>query len=387
MNPNNFTSNQDSLTFHIRLTKKCNADCSYCSSFEHKNTNLMSIEDLKKSINYLKKIIIDKKIGGKRKHLTVQYVGGEVLIVPQDYLKEFTEIVKNNLTTLFDSFSHGVQSNLIASHAKVEKLFEIFDGNVGTSFDNHTNQRTIKQNESSYKKIFFDNFSHIKRKYGTNLPGIIVVDKKMYPFVDKEIEIAEKNKTNLTLRPVFQGGSSIDSINEDMLTPLYEKSFDSWFMKKNIIIEPFFSLLVKRLNNKKNNIKKLINYSGCPFQHNCATSSINLEPNGSIYVCLDMADSKHYSIGNAILGTFDEDTFNMLNQRSEKLSSDCISCDYFKECQGGCMNEAIEHTGDVFGKTQYCQTWKAVFRKIDLGIEHFGISSTESWLSKIDKNY
>ncbi len=70
-------------------------------------------------------------------------------------------------------------------------------------------------------------------------------------------------------------------------------------------------------------------------------------------------------------------------ERSKKLSNDCVKCDYFNECQGGCMNEAIEHTGDVFGKTHYCGTWKTVFGKIDNAIQTHGISNIEKWIERI----
>ena len=380
---NLFNANQDSLTLHLRITKKCNADCSYCSSYEDKSSKPMTLEDLSSSLDFIKQLILEKGLGGKRKYLTVQYVGGEVLVVDPEYLKQFTVIVKNKFENVFDQVSDGVQSNLIGSKTKVENLFEIFDGHVGTSFDNHTTQRTIKKNDQAYKKIFFQNFSNIKRKFGVNLPGIIVIDKKMYPYAEEEMKIATKNKSNLTLRPAFNGGSPIDSISEKELSPLYDKLFDTWFLKQDIMVEPFFSLLQKRINTKKNDFKKLISISGCPFQHNCATSSINLEPDGTLYVCLDMADSKNYPIGNAVKKELNEEVFNMLLQRSEKLNQDCIKCDYFNECQGGCMNEAIEYTGDVFGKTQYCGTWKTIFRKIDKAIDEHGLLIIEKWIKRI----
>lgn len=60
-----------------------------------------------------------------------------------------------------------------------------------------------------------------------------------------------------------------------------------------------------------------------------------------------MADSKSYKLGNAIEEEWNND-FDLLTQRSYKLKSECYSCDYFKDCQGGCMNEAIEQTEELF---------------------------------------
>lgn len=314
--------------------------------------------------------------------LTVQYVGGELTTLPNDYLIDFTNLVEKILSPLFEDFRHGGQSNLIASKNKINNLIDIFGSNLGTSVDNFTEQRTIKKSSSKYKTIFLENLNYVKRNIGTTLSSIIVLDDKMKPYIHEEIKIAENKKMNLTLRPVFQGGMPIENMESDELTQIYNQIFHNWFMKSNIIIEPHFSLLKKRLSSK--NQQHLPSYSGCPFQNNCATSSINLEPNGDLYVCLDMADSKHYPFGNALEGKIDYDIFNLLLSRTDKLNKDCKSCDYYNECQGGCMNEAIEHTGDVFGKTQYCITWKNLFKNIDDSIEYFGIEKINNWISSIE---
>lgn len=378
-----FTGNTDSLTFHIRITKKCNADCSYCSSFEPNAKDLMELEDLEKSMKFIKNFIIEKGLGGSRKMVTVQYIGGELLTVPFDYLQSFTNIVESYLSPLFENFRHGGQSNLIGSKLKINNLMNLFDGNLGTSIDNFTQQRTVAKSSDRYQKIFFTNLTHIKKNYGKIVPGIIVIDDKMRPYVHQEIANANLKKTHLNLRPIFNGGVKVDNIESQTLTEVYSQVFDNWFLKQNIMIEPHFSLLQKRLTkftNKRNNLSSL---SGCAFQHNCSVSSLNLEPDGTLYVCQDMADSKHYPIGNALKGIIDEDIFSLLSSRTAKLNNDCLSCDYFNECQGGCMNEAIEQTQDVFGKTQYCSTWKFLFKKIDDSIVQHDIQDIQKWINKI----
>lgn len=380
---NSFSANSDSLTLHIRVTKKCNADCSYCSSYEHIAQDLMSLENLEKSLDFLSNFILKNHLGGTRKMITVQYVGGEISMVQDDYLKEYTDKVKEKLSPLFENFRHGAQSNLIASSSKINHLIDLFEGNIGTSVDHSTEQRTIGKSSQKYKTIFLKNLNYTKRIVGKNLSSILVVDKKMYEHVGSEIEIAQTKQMNLTLRPVFNGGSEIENVSVQDLVNLYEIEFDKWILQSNIRIEPFFSLLEKRLLKYENTSDTLASYSGCPFQNNCATSSINLEPNGDLYVCLDMADSKHYPFGNALSGIINVEIFDLLKARTEKLNQDCIQCDYYNECQGGCMNEAIEHTGEVYGKTQYCEIWKKIFSKIDFYIEKNGVITVNKWLKSL----
>ncbi len=378
-----FLGNPNSLTLHIRISKKCNADCSYCSSFEKNASDLMDISDLRTSLSFLKSKILELNIGGNREHLTVQYIGGELLTIPTIYLKEFTELVKQELSPIFKNFRQGGQSNLIGSPKKINALYEILDDNIGTSFDLHTTQRTVNKDPKKYKTIFMKNVSHVKKYFGKNISGIIVLDKKMYPHIQEEINIHNSSKRHLTIRPVFNGGSPIESLTLEEIEMAFLESFNNWIMKQQIIIEPFYSYLNKRLHTHKN--LDISHISGCPSQHNCATSSINMEPNGDLYICQDMADSKNLIIGNSINGHFDYETWSKIKERSNKLSSDCSSCDYFKECQGGCMLEAIQQKNDLYGKTTYCQIWKKLFKAIDDNINLYGIDNVEKWAQKISK--
>jgi radical SAM protein with 4Fe4S-binding SPASM domain len=378
-----FTANKNSFTLHVRVTKKCNADCSYCSSFEKNPNDLMSLSDLEKAMDFVKNKIYELNLGGSRDQINVQYVGGELLSVPSDYLESFTQVVQKNLSPLFKNFKHGAQSNLIGSTRKIENLLSTFDNNVGTSFDSFTEQRTVKSNSKIYKTIFMKNLSFVKKSHGLNLSGIVVIDEKMAPHIKEEIEIANKNKRHIMLRPVFNGGSSVDKLSIEDLENIYENLFDDWILKQNIIIEPFFSYMQKRISNIQN--KEIGGMSGCPSQHNCANVSMNLEPDGTLYVCLDTADSKVLPLGNAIKNEFDYELFSKIQDRSNHLSSSCLNCSYFNECQGGCMKEAIEHTDDMYGKTLYCGVWKKVFKKIDLSIQEHGIDRLQNWLNKISK--
>lgn len=379
-----FTANQDTLTLHIRITKKCNADCSYCSSFERDAKDLMSLKDLEKSMFFITEKIKELSLGGKRNNISVQYIGGELLTVPSDYLENFTKIVEYNLSPLFLNFRHGSQTNLIGSENKINKLFSIFDGNIGTSFDHFTEQRTINSDAKKYKTIFIKNASFVKKSYGKNISGVIVVDEKMAPNIHEEIKVANQNRRHITLRPVFNGGSPVKKLTIFDLEKIYEDSFENWFLKQNIIIEPFFSYLKRRVYSKEN--LDLHSISGCPSQHNCASVSLNLEPDGSLYVCQDMADSKEYVLGNAIKNEFNYDLFYVIQDRTNHLNSDCLSCSYFNECQGGCMKEAIEHTEDgIYGKTIYCSIWKKIFANIDKKIATYSIQDINKWLEKISK--
>lgn len=377
-----FYGNQDHFTLHIRITKKCNADCSYCSSFQTNPHELMNFEQLEESMQFIKSIIQKYHLGGKRKSITVQYIGGEILTVPHSYLEKFTQIVQNNLSPLFQSFRHGGQSNLIGSFHKVKNMYELFNGNLGTSFETFNTNRTIQKNHLLYKKIFFKNTQQIKKSFGKNISGIIVLDKSMQKHIFQEIFSAHNHKNHITIRPVFEGGSKIEQLTLEEIENIFLQIFEKWFLQYEIIIEPFYSYFIKRFLSKQS--LSIESFSGCPSQHNCANVSLNLDPDGSLYICQDLSDSEQYKIGNAVDGSWNESLFQQIQNRSLFLDKNCLSCDYFKECQGGCMKESIDHHQDIYGKTLYCSIWKKLFAAIDEKINHTDKSSIENWLKKLE---
>lgn len=374
--------NQNTLTLHIRLTKKCNADCSYCSSYEKNPDDLLKLPDLKLLTANLNSFIQKYKIGGERKLAVVQYIGGEILTIPTEYLKSYTAEIKRSLLELFTEVKDGAQTNLIGSSRKIAELETLFSGNLGTSYDFHTEQRTLNGDHKKYKTIFIKNIKDYKVTNGKKIPGIVVLDKKMLPFIERQVDELYRDKTSFTLRKAFDAGMTAEKVTTVEAIRVFTDVYRSWVMKQPIIAEPFNTMLKRRLNTKKNNIKE--EEVGCPFQSNCMENSLNIEPNGDIYLCQDMADTKLYKIGNLLNYSVDEQIISKLKNRKNNLSEECISCNYLEECQGGCLKESLEEGYGLYGKSSMCNVWKELFSLMDNDIEKYGVSELSNWLERIN---
>jgi len=374
------------LILHIRLTTKCNADCSYCSSYSEKNT-IMSFEEFKKSIDWIVRKIDELRLGADRKNCTIQYVGGEILTLPLSYIKLCVEYARKTISPLFFSFEDGLQTNLIGSNNKIKELINLFAPNkISTSVDNFTKLRTIGGDNKKYIKVFEKNWKDLKKDFVNYIPAILVIDENNLEFVEQEILLANEKVYNITLRPVFSGGSIINQTNKDKLSDLYVKLFKKWVFEQKIIIQPFFQLLLQRVGEIHPKYENLGIYNqGCPFQKNCAKSSLDLEPNGDIYICLDMADSKQLKLGNSLSDEFNYELWEKISNRADNLSDSCYSCDYFGSCQGGCASEALHHQNDLYGKTEYCSVWKSLFKEIDIFILSNDIEKIIKWIRFIEK--
>lgn len=363
-----------SLTVHVRLTKACNADCAYCSSYTQNVHDIMPIEEVKKSVAFIKSLILNKGLGGIRDFLSIQYVGGEVTMLPTAYIKDVTDVFIQELAPLFKYWQHGVQTNLIASRKKLEDLVDIFGKNIGTSIDSFSNLRTVNGNSQKYRTIFLKSDRTMRKMVGRRTPAVVVVDAEMADMLDKELALAEKEKRDITLRPVFHGGKEdVNVVHTEKMKEVYTKVYKNWVLNSNIAIEPFYSLTRRRLDSYKAKqqsssqqtvIDAVSNNIACPYQNHCALTSINLESNGDLFLCVEFADSGKMKMGNAIRGEFNEEVFDQLLSR-QQLNEYCRSCDYVLECQGGCLSEILNHGGGLCDSSKYCSTWKSLFSMMD----------------------
>lgn len=372
----------NNFVLHLRLIKSCNASCDYCSAFEEKHDTLMKIEDFKKSILFLKQYLKTKNI----QCLDIEYVGGEILLIEKETIKEMVSFVREELQSVCTELKDGCQSNLIGSKQKVSFLNDLFEGRVGTSVDKFSGQRKVGSSSENYQKVFWMRHQELK-KVNFNGPGaVFVLDNKTKNYLIDELEIANQKNYALTIRTLFQGGAKIDNtLSFDMVEELYLQAFNEWFLRKRVVVQPFYQMLNRRMAEVYKNEKYENNNSGCHFQHNCIDKSLSLEPNGDLYLCQEMGDGSNLKIGNALSQTINTTIVDILGKRSQKIHSDCIVCPYFKSCQGGCMKEAIDHHQDLYEKTLMCSTWKKLFARMDELLTSTPKDKVLSWLKYLEK--
>lgn len=371
----------ETLTLHVRLTKSCNADCSYCSSWQENPSNRMTPSYFKESLFFIWNKWVEKDI--RPDYITIEYVGGEILLIPPRELEEIVFYARDFFKSKNIKMKDGVQSNLIGSERRLAHLFDLFDGRVGTSIDNTTSKRTLKGSRENYIEVFNESESFFRKNYAKVIPGVFTLDNESIKGVLKELKRAKSEMRDLTIRPVFKGGmDDVNFVSPEDLAYAMEISFNEWFMRSHIRLEPHFALLKKwvsliegRIDNDANDL--------CPFQNNCAKRSLSLEPNGDLYVCQELGDIGEYSLGNALFQAWNEESWRVVSQRPDNLDNACKTCRYLAVCQGGCMMQAIQDGKGPYGRPDYCYSWKAIFRQIENGINTYGLSSVKKWILKI----
>lgn len=358
---------QRGFVFHIRLTKKCNASCSYCSSFTE-DDSIISLDDLRKCVDFASRKILSLSEENFYKFVSVQYLGGELLIVKN--IQEYVDSVREILGHYFDEVRDGVQSNLIGSKKRIINLYRIFHDRIGTSVDNFGTDRSVDGSHEKYKEMLNQSIKILNER-NVNPGRIFVIDKKGLDFVIDEVALSQKFRYPLTLRPVFSGGSPVLLPDEEKLAKVMKDAYNLWIRECKAPVEPFMHLTKSRLVTGYG-IKENLDFGGtCPFQYDCQKKSIDIEPNGDLYVCQDMADSKQYRLGNGIKEEWNDEVWRLVGKRYDLLPIECKSCKYFEACRGGCMSEA----SGLNKINPHCLSWKSVFSAVDDKVKEYGLDA------------
>ncbi|MDU8351254.1 SPASM domain-containing protein [Pseudomonas syringae pv. actinidiae] len=325
-----------------------------------------------------------KRVGLDVTHLTIEYVGGEVLLLSKTEISACVNGARKFFADRGINVVDGVQSNLIGSSERVDFLFDLFENRVGTSIDSFSDKRKFKGSAEKYRVFFMESEQKVSKRLPSKVPGIFTMDSDTVEHAILEVQKAMDESRDLMIRPVFGGGSEVKLPSVGDIGYVYEETLDRWWMKSSVRLEPMYSLVRKRLSNRLGAFKGE-NFDYCSFQSNCTLRSLSMEPNGDLFICQDMADANREVLGNALNGEFDFEKWKLINQRPYRMDADCYACPYFKECQGGCLLKSLESGGGIFGKSTHCGAWKLMFAKIDQLIDSSDEAEMLMWIEEIEQ--
>lgn len=355
-------------TLHLRITHGCNASCSYCSSWKRTNEPSMTPESLDSALSFVEELWA--KLGLNPTFLNIEYVGGEILLIEPTALSAMVIQTRERFARRGIAVRDGAQSNLIGSQRRIDHLYTLFSGRVGTSIDRFSGQRTLGQADGARRYRSFQ--LHVEKKLDTSQsvtpPAVLALDAKTLPHLMKELRLAALERREMTLRPIFQGGSTIETVTPEAMGAALAEAFTWWVsagMPMNV--EPFANLLRRRCDESQ-----ITDRGYCAWQADCTEKSLSIEPNGDLYICQELADMGQLRLGNALARTFDDELFAKIQLRQERLDAGCFTCPYFKSCQGGCLQQSLEGGNGLYGKTQWCQAWKRLFKAMDEEISSTG---------------
>ena len=146
----------------------------------------------------------------------------------------------------------------------------------------------------------------------------------------------------------------------------------------SIAIDPLFEMTKSRLNAGSKGC------AGCNRQSDCAKRSFNIDPDGALYTCLEMADAGIYRIGDCNARSFSMKTWVDIGRREFEIRRSCGSCPYYASCKGGCLVDSYQSGAGPYSKTPLCSQYKELFQHIDDAISARGVVESRRWLSLLE---
>lgn len=370
------------FTLHVKITDACNADCSYCSTDSTPYKDTFSLEDYKEMCQLLIDNYFSKIIDTKSMSLQIQYLGGEALTIPYEEFEKMVTFARDFFEPYFFDIRDGLQTNLLSSGKKVKKIMQLFNGRVGTSVDSFTKQRTYKGSAENYQKIFNN---AVERGCDGKHPGaVFVIDKTGVNYAYSQYEEAKEKDYDINYIMAFEGKRDVDLCDdEDEIYNVVSKVFYNWALSDTKIrVNPIYHLFKRRIDRLSGNINGFKYGAPCPFQADCATSSLSIQQDGDLYLCFETSNAEILNFGNIYTGV-DWEKWKELNDRKKKLNDKCKKCNYFMECQGGCLYKSYEKYGHVYGPTDLCSVWYRLYQDFDKVIQNNGLDKVKEWIYSI----
>ncbi len=308
----------------IKPTNECNMRCKYCFAEKYGySDSLLKLETLKK---YL------KLLSEKYDYINLVWHGGEPLMVPLSYYDE----AYNYCQKLDSKFIYSIQTNGTLLNNENVNFFKEHNTSIGLSFDGLSNDKTRSNTQTILNKI---ELLHSKNMY----PGaIIVVNQNNVNNLVKEYEYFKKLNLGTKMNPMFNDGAAKENNFFNLKPDNYIQSFVDFF--KYWAFDINCNINVSTCMNFANLI---INECSSICTHNsCLKKWLCLDSNGHLYPC-DRLCLNEYDLGNVsnmsvIDEAFENESFIKLLQKNILRRQNCIdTCEYFKNCYGGCNANAI----------------------------------------------
>lgn len=366
----------------LRITTRCNATCDYCST-DTRDGTLMSMSDLSESCDSLKLYMNSLGLDFGSTQITMCLLGGELSTLSLEHLKKVKELILQKFNN-FKTIEVGLQTNLIMSGQKAIDIYDLFNGNIGTSVDNFSSARKFKGSSEQYREIYSSNYELIKNERKANI-GVCYVAGKNSEHTLAEYNLAKKNQYPIKLiaaRQNYVGQHELKAEKDrEELLHTFLQIFDDWFLKSASVVDPFMYMVKKKISVIEGGANE--SFESCNFTDKCHKQGVCIEPNGDYYFCQELADLKTLRIGNLITGEYDPSVVGVSEFRSGNIMAACSSCPHYMACRGGCMAYSIDADLGFYSKDPYCKFYTYIFNKIDDGINKFGIQKVKEWLNSI----
>lgn len=341
-----FTDNNmvvKSLCLHV--THDCNLRCEYCFAGQgdyNSGKAMMSYEVGQKALEFL------MEHSGKRRHLEVDFFGGEPLM-NFDVVKRLTAYGRELEKKYDKKIQFTMTTNCLLVNDEVLDFCAREIGNVVISMDgrkaSHDGVRKTVAGGASYDYVLprAQKLGLARQSAEQEYYVRATFTKKNLDFCEDVLALADAGFTQISVEPVvLEKGNPLAIQSEDLPVVLaeYEKLAD---------------IIVEREKEGKwfNFFHFMVDLDGGPClskrMGGCGAGSeyVAVTPQGDIYPCHQFVGQEEYKMGSVLTDEFDEEEQSRFAHNNLTEKKECRNCwaKYF--CGGGCIANAAQFSGDI----------------------------------------
>lgn len=342
----------------LKPTKACNAACTYCAApAEASGAARWTLDQFKRYFDELLPYLADG--------CNFIWHGGEPMLMGPEFYRAAHAYVGAALP----GARFSMQTNLLGydSERWGGVLRDVFKGAVSTSYDPDERDRVFKGSPELYARMFrkkletavADGFRPLV--IGTFSEETVGLAHRLYDMAAGFGAAAPSIRLNYRY-PLGRAVESGPMISPRAYGEMLLEIWDRWIREvPPFDVTPLDQMLGKVLGTESGR---------CPWTSRCGGRMLGIEPDGSVWNCVDFADlgDPAWCFGN--IGT--DSMAQMLaspaavacRRRRVAMPQECRACPHFAECEGGCMRDALLYGGRIDGKFYYCESWTMCFARI-----------------------
>lgn len=331
------------LDLTIAPTMLCNFSCPYCFEGTHKTFSKMSKEVENALIQYIVK-------KSQNQQINICWFGGEPMLAFDKIVSISNQLDKENVCFK----AHIITNGSLLTEENVEKLPSLHLTHIQVSLDGlaeeHDKTRRYKSGKASFKDIMLG-IDYVLSKTNIIVSLRVGVDnshltshRDVYSYLYQKYPQLIENKRLLISANIIQNRTDFDN-NKLCLTN--EQQFNKIKFDLNKGRNDYFYPSLPGLSLP------------CMYK---TPSSLAIDSEGFIYPCLEFLGNPKQSIGNILTGKLSySKRANLLFYNSAFDDEECIKCNVFPICGGGCPKDRNQHKDN---KKVYCSFYKQYLKEL-----------------------
>ncbi|MHC1788198.1 radical SAM protein [Solidesulfovibrio sp.] len=349
----------NNITFIIKTTLRCNLSCQYC--YEGHNSHRTDIQEDTARLLITK---IANHFTQKKTTTTLIWHGGEPLLRGIDF---FNSIINTQKLQTHIDFKNLIQTNGLLLDETFAEFLTNNGFNVGISLDGpkhlHDAQRQSTTGKSSYESASkaIDTLANS----GNKVRALAVFTKNTLANIDDFYSFFRSRQLDFKINPLLNIGSATDSEADKIHITSKEYGdaliylFNKWINepKHTFTIDPFDNILRSLVTGKSR---------CCSFSGQCS-NYFKVAPDGTIRPC-GKKDDDTYLLGNietdSIAQILSSKNRNSFQRHRASVRDNCVDCEHFDICNGGCTTASSIRRGNISDKDYYCESYKSLFSHI-----------------------